>query len=511
MVSKDGCGWFLPLAREGVKGNWDAVFAHDQHPLFPILIVGARRIIDDEFLAGKCVSLVFGTIAAVPFFLLMRDIFGASTGLWAGWIFMCQPMLVEFSGDVVSESLYLCMLLWAVYFGHRVLRHGRLASSVGVGVFSAAAYWTRPEGAGVMMVFCPLAVLCAVVRVLRGADRVKELKACGTAVVLSVLSWGIVACPFLLDTWRRTGRLTLTKKKSLMRMVSRKQIQAEAQDQLRKEAREAARRAASKGDKRLAPPPAKKSMTQAQAVLHKVRVSITFATRKGVRTLHAVFLLCTVVGICTWRRRRAGRRLFEWELAAYGGAYLAVGFLLLLAHSYLSKRHLMFPSIMCLGWAGYGLPVIGDAIGRMCRISRADTRAHFCRCVALIIALLMAIEPSQPRTWKKIGRKEIGLWVRENLPADAGIFWAELPRAACYAGRQVTPVYADVLLRDVVKQARDQGAQYLVTRHSVWKARQSDYEEDIRKLEISIVHEHANSPKDKEKDLVIFHISTDTP
>jgi len=36
LISKDGCGWFIPMARSGMQGDWDAVFAWDQHPLFPI-------------------------------------------------------------------------------------------------------------------------------------------------------------------------------------------------------------------------------------------------------------------------------------------------------------------------------------------------------------------------------------------------------------------------------------------------------------------------------------------
>lgn len=142
VIARDGVGYI-----EASRGGTDA-FARERLPLYPLAIKALDHVLGDPVWAGKAVSIVAGALFAVMMFFLARCVH-PSGGAWAVFfVAATQPYLIRYSGDVLTEALYLFLMATLFLF---VVHANRAAYVVG-GVLAAALCLTRPEGFAVAFI-----------------------------------------------------------------------------------------------------------------------------------------------------------------------------------------------------------------------------------------------------------------------------------------------------------------------------------------------------------------------
>jgi hypothetical protein len=154
-VASDGYG-FIAIARQMESGSfWGAVRGSEQHPLFPLLLLGVSRPLRwSGFwaepraweLAGQLVSVASSILLVLPMCAIGRRIFNRTVGFWAAALFGVMPVPARIATDCLSDStclLFIAIALWLV------LRATERRSAVWLVPALAAAglaYLTRPEG-----------------------------------------------------------------------------------------------------------------------------------------------------------------------------------------------------------------------------------------------------------------------------------------------------------------------------------------------------------------------------
>lgn len=200
---------FLSMAEAIGQGRWSAVVAHPYHPLYPFCtwLVSSWLGLGLET-AAVAVSIAGGLLAVVAVHLLVRDAFGSPPAWIAGALVAGHPSAVDISSDVMSDGLYSGLFLAGLVLLARTVRGGSPVAAAAVGALAGLAYWTRPEGIGLLAVGVVLLVW-------RGLKAPEERRRLAAAASILVLVGALVASPHVWALERETGALALTRKKTL--------------------------------------------------------------------------------------------------------------------------------------------------------------------------------------------------------------------------------------------------------------------------------------------------------
>jgi len=382
---------FLLFAEEMGRGRWDAGLEHGIHPAYPVAIAMAGSVLGLER-GAYAVSALFGALAVVPFFAMVRDMTDRRVAVVASLVFACLPYFVMEHADVMSEGLFHFFFVTAVALGWFAATRGWVAGYVLAGMAGALAYMTRPEG-----VYVPVAV--AGVTVLARSWRMIP------AAIASCALFVVLAMPLLLYWRHLTGEWKVTWRGS-----------SEAALSTFRESK--------------APPlgeqaPRNRGAGEAFAQLGKVLVRSTLWFVAPLAALGAYFLRGRIRGLP----------------AAYP-ACVAAGYLvpamLAGAHGYaVSRRYLLIPILFVLPFVAIGVVALSEwAQGRWAHGRRAVG-------VALAVALMaMLVVTVRPRRTDEVGIAEAGRWVRANAPAEA-VVYSDSAKVAWYVGRRVKVVAAE--------------------------------------------------------------------
>ena len=83
---------------------------------YPIFIAGAYAVVGDWVVAAKVVSLVFGTMILLPFYLLSKRLFDQKIAVLVTLVFALIPFLVDRSVDVVRGPVFWFFLVLGMHF-----------------------------------------------------------------------------------------------------------------------------------------------------------------------------------------------------------------------------------------------------------------------------------------------------------------------------------------------------------------------------------------------------------
>ncbi len=90
---------------------------------------------------------------------LVSRLYDERTGLWAGLVWACLPVLVKRSANLSPESFYLFLMLLGLVFLHRALQSGRLRWLTTAALALACLGRVRPEGFGLFLVVLILLIM----------------------------------------------------------------------------------------------------------------------------------------------------------------------------------------------------------------------------------------------------------------------------------------------------------------------------------------------------------------
>lgn len=174
-------------------------------PFFPLLIAAASFLTRDYEWAGRLVCLIFGSLLPLPVFGIASRLFNRTTGLVAAILTVFFPLLVNLSFAVLSEGVYITMLLLAVYTVFRTLERPSPGIYGLLGGIFGLCYLTRQEAVA------PLLVALFLTICLGEGSLVSRSK--WVAAALAVFA--VVALPEVIYLYRATGQVRLEEKSSL--------------------------------------------------------------------------------------------------------------------------------------------------------------------------------------------------------------------------------------------------------------------------------------------------------
>ena len=171
-------------------------------PGYPFFIMIFKAFVSSNVLAARIVSMFFlcGTVIIV--FLLARKNASPALAMVAALFAGFAPLSLRMGIDTMSEATYTFFIVLAAYlYSLSLEKHRRRRHLFFVGLFSAIAYYTRPEA----VVFFGFLLLL---------DAYKTRNLNGT--LISLAGFATVFVPIALGTYLATGEVLVTQKAAII-------------------------------------------------------------------------------------------------------------------------------------------------------------------------------------------------------------------------------------------------------------------------------------------------------
>jgi dolichyl-phosphate-mannose-protein mannosyltransferase len=339
---------FIRLAQAMAAGDWHSALSHPYHPLYPFAVRVAHLFSPDWERAAVGVSVVAGAAAVVALWALLREAFDARVAATGAFLLAVQPVAIELA-DVQSDALYLALFVASAAFLLRAYLRESGSNAALAGVCAGLAYLTRPEGVGTVLVGGALAAF-------ELARRQWDLsRALRLALPLGIAA-ALVMGPYVAHLSIQAGRPTLTAKKSVTHMIG---VSGEGARP------EKAIDPLLAAHPELAPlPRGVRPFRDAPAPQGASTLSYALAQLAGetFRALRPEGVLLLALGLFAVRGGVTRRGVL---FAAYTALYAVVLFGLAATSDYLSRRHVLPPVTLLLGYEALGVTVVAGSLGRL--------------------------------------------------------------------------------------------------------------------------------------------------
>jgi hypothetical protein len=157
-------------------------------PALPWAVSLLYRAVGHSFFAAVVLMCVFGALVPPLLRQLGRSMFGPAVGNWAGWLAVVHPLMVFFSGYVMTESLFSVTLLLALLASVAWIKVPRAGRAFWSGALWGAAALTRPTALPLTLVVAlwawkPLGLALA------SGERRRQIALLLLGMVLCVAPW----------------------------------------------------------------------------------------------------------------------------------------------------------------------------------------------------------------------------------------------------------------------------------------------------------------------------------
>lgn len=132
-----GAGFSLDAA----SGPYPTAFVP---PLLPWLTSLLYRAVGHQYFAAVLLQCVAGALVPLLLAALGGMLYGGTVGRWSGWLAAVHPLLVFFSGYLLTEALFCATLLLALLLSVDWVRTPRPGRAVGAGLAWGIAALARP-------------------------------------------------------------------------------------------------------------------------------------------------------------------------------------------------------------------------------------------------------------------------------------------------------------------------------------------------------------------------------
>ncbi|NWF91903.1 MAG: glycosyltransferase family 39 protein [Syntrophaceae bacterium] len=421
------------MARNFLKGQFAKGLSIPGHPLYPLLISLFSMDTGQVEVTGRLISLFFGTLTIIPLYFLVKGAIGQRGALFSTLFYAFHPYLVSYSGMMLTEATYWGLLVLSVYFFWTGLKRDKIWRIALSGFSLGLAYLTRPEGIGYMVVYLAWVVVDGFLK----KRWVKPLVSIG--VLISSLF--ILGLPYVIYIHRETGQWLISKKA------------VEAQSQLFKKSMDQIN--PSKGVEQDHP---EKSNPKIIWMTRNIVHHFPSVLYHYLRAYHFSLWLILFFGLIRVRREGIAYELFLASLVLFH--------LLSLSTFLPSTIRFSVPVIpLSLFWAGTGILEMKRCMEKV-GIATSESA------IFLIIALVILVQLPQslkPERGHRAFQKEVGLWLKQNTPANA-VIMSNSPQETFYADREfmmlpkeeVHPGDPVKSYDEIIRYAKSKGVRYIL-------------------------------------------------
>lgn len=187
----DALAWNLASGRgfalEGASGPYPTAAVP---PLMPWLTSLLYRAVGHSYFAGILLQAVLGALTPPLVLSLGTALFGSPVGWIAAWLCAVHPLLVAFSGYLLTEAAFTTALVLALLASVTWVKTPRPGRAFGVGLLWGLATLARPTA-------LPLPALVAAWAwvplglTVRPAERLRQLALIAAGVAVVLVPWGV--------------------------------------------------------------------------------------------------------------------------------------------------------------------------------------------------------------------------------------------------------------------------------------------------------------------------------
>ena len=403
VISLDGAFQYIPIAKDIVSGLYGKALAHNQQPLYSVLVAFVSRWVSDYELAGKLVSTIFGILIIFPVYFLGKRIFDERVALFSSFFLAIHPYIRRFSADVLKESTYLFLFATAIWFAWRTIQGEKKYLYLFIPLLSALAYLVRPDG---------VEILIGVFLYVLFIKKFSASKEKWTIILLLFLSSALLFLPYLIHLKETTGVWTLSRAKTISGFLG----------------------LGGMGDE--------------VSIYYKILFSLKKLNTEIFSIYHPLYIFLLVIGLL--KRRFSHFRTGEGFLFLFCALHYVVLFLLVLNITewggeemaravHFSGRHVLPLLLFSVYWVGEGFLTIYQWILKKAESHRlplylGSNRKSAIVFVTLLILILAIVLPKtlKPQRYERLPEKWAGVWIKNQSGQGAKIF-TTTPRVAFYA------------------------------------------------------------------------------
>lgn len=120
-------------------------------PFFPVTLSGMYFIFGEADPVSNIFVIVLGVITILSLFFIVRKMFDENKAFWSSLILSTSPLFVFFGTRVLTEMLFMLLLLLCIYFTY--LSRNNQKYFILIGVFAALLFLTRYVGLYFFIIF----------------------------------------------------------------------------------------------------------------------------------------------------------------------------------------------------------------------------------------------------------------------------------------------------------------------------------------------------------------------
>ncbi|MCE9628042.1 MAG: glycosyltransferase family 39 protein [Candidatus Eisenbacteria bacterium] len=189
-ITYDQLAWNLARGMGFQLQGEAALYPTAKAPLLPWMLSLLYRATGHSYFSALLLQCVIGAFVPVGVRTLGREMFGPSIGRIAGWLAVCHPLLIFFSGYLLTESLFCVLVLAALHSSVMWLKQPKGSRAFTAGVWWALATLTRPTALPLpfmvaLWAWAPLGLM------LQPAERAKQVGMVFLALVLVISPWAV--------------------------------------------------------------------------------------------------------------------------------------------------------------------------------------------------------------------------------------------------------------------------------------------------------------------------------
>lgn len=432
------------MARDFMKGNFVKALSIPGHPLYPLLMSFISPNPGYVEIAGRLISLFFGTLTLIIIFYLIKQTIGEKEVYLTALFYAFHPYLVNYSGMMLTEATYWGLLIISIYFFWRALEMENTWRMIPAGIFLGLSYLTRPEGIGYIVVYIIWVVIVAV-------KKNRLLKGLLQLVYLIIFTF-IFVLPYVFYIRHETGHWLISKKAlGFQSQLIGKELE-ESNIQIKHE--ETKKNNPSENSIKNNPGENNSKLTW---VTKNVLLNFPYVIYHYLRAFHFSLWIFLFFGLIRIRKSDIKFEIFIASMILFH----------LVSLSTFTKSTIRFsvPVIpISLFWASVG------AI-ELKRLSLRINKINPEKLVFLLIVVIILIQLPQalkPERRHRAYQKEIGLWLKHNTPPDA-IIMSNSPQEIFYANREFILFPRDTENKDSLKSynevlqfAKKNGVRYIL-------------------------------------------------
>lgn len=378
---------YIDTARMIEAGQWQRVSQEGIYSLYPFMIIAVHKVFADWEMAGRIISVIFGSLAVLPLYLLFKRMFDIRIAGIAALFFVISPKLVEFSSNVIREPAFWFFSLSALWLVWEGMDRSRWYYMPIASLFIAMSVMTRMEGVALV----PVALLWMGWHILK----VKEPgpKKVLVYLVIFLVSFPVIGITPLYFLKSRLGRWEIGH-------LGSKAPQFLSSGN--KDAEQAFRQSLGDAD----------TITRLVSG-NKYVFYVWEAIYKFLRSYHVLLVFLFLIGLV--RRKIVPRDMIkETPVIIWCGIFLLVSLLYVSKTFYLSTRHGMLMSIPALLWVSIGFFELLDIIGRFL-LKHRSAWANTHKLTVTLLAIISFIILPSTLTWsgyEKIEMKKVGIFLK---------------------------------------------------------------------------------------------------